>query len=323
MSEEEIKKEFETLRPDLEAWGKFVDQTINDIICHYKYGEIQIFPKYRLKDEQSFVNKALYRGKGYNDPMVQIEDKVGTRVVVLVTEIVDRVSNDLKECTRWNIKESKTKHEIFEEMPDKFGYQSIHYIVTPLDNCCNFASGSSRLEQLTCEIQVRTLLQHAYAEISHDNVYKGPYKNDPIILRQLAKSMALMEAADDYFCKTLEQISAPQNKENMLLEYLVKTFMEIKGLNTPPSFDRNLAEEILSLAADEHISENDIDTFIQSNTGIKNAIKYGKSIITQQPIIILLAYCLEKHPYTIQEKWDIDIDVYRNVCASLGYSPNL
>lgn len=32
MSEEEIKKEFGILKPDLEVWGKFVDQTIKDII---------------------------------------------------------------------------------------------------------------------------------------------------------------------------------------------------------------------------------------------------------------------------------------------------
>ena len=321
MSEEEIKKEFGILKPDLEAWGKFVDQTIKNIISNYRYGEIQIFPKYRLKNEQSFINKALYRGKGYDDPLVQIEDKVGTRVVVLVTDIVDRVSNDLKTYDQWNIKESKTKHEIFEEVPDKFGYQSIHYIVTPKDNCCNFASGSFRLKQLTCEIQVRTLLQHAYAEISHDNVYKGPYKNDPVILRQLAKSMALMEAADDYFCKTLEQVSAPQNKENMLLEHLVKVFMEIRGLDEPPAFDRNLAEEILSLVADEHISKDDIDVFLKSNPDIVDAIRYGKSVIIQQPIIILLAYCLDKIPYSL-EKWDIDLDVYDDVCRSLGYAPN-
>ena len=322
MSEEEIKKEFGILKPDLEVWGKFVDQTIKDIICHYRYGEIQILPKHRVKDEQSFINKALYRGKGYDNPMVQIEDKVGTRVIVLVTDIIDRVSKDLMDYTRWNIKESKTKHEIFEEVPDKFGYQSIHYIVTPKDNCCNFASGSSRLEQLTCEIQVRTLLQHAYAEISHDNVYKWPYKNDPVILRQLAKSMALMEAADDYFCKTLEQVSAPQNKENMLLEYLVKVFMKIRGLDEPPSFDRNLAEEVLSLVADKHISVEDIDIFLESKAEIVDAIRYGKSVITQQPIIILLAYCLDKFPYDLQEKWDIDYDVYNSVCRSLGYAPN-
>lgn len=161
------------------------------------------------------------------------------------------------------------------------------------------------------------------AQINVENErYKGPYKNDPIILRQLAKSMALMEAADDYFCKTLEQVSAPQNKENMLLEYLVKAFMEIRGLDEPPSFDRNLAEEILSLVADENISEDDINAFLKTNRGIVDAIRYGKSVIIQQPIIILLAYCLEKFPYYLQEKWDIDLDVYENVCKSLGYAPN-
>lgn len=322
MSEEEIKKEYAILKPDLEAWGNFVDNTINSIIFSYKYGEIQIKPKYRLKNEQSFVDKALYRGKGYCNPMVEIEDKIGTRIIVLVTDIVDRISKDLKICTVWNIKESKTKHEIFEEVPDKFGYQSIHYIVTPKNNCCNFVSGDSKLEQLTCEIQVRTLLQHAYAEISHDNVYKGPYKNDSGILRQLAKSMALMEAADDYFCKTLEQVSAPQNTENMLLQYLVNKFMEIKGIEQIPVFDRNLAEEILSFTTDKHISTKDIDALLKSNQEVINVIKYGQSVISQQPIIILLAYYLERYPYDLQTKWDIDVDVYNSLCRSLGYAPN-
>lgn len=321
MSEEEIKQEYEDLMPDLELWGSYVDNIINELTKSYRYGEIQIPPKHRLKDEKSFIYKALYRNKGYKNPIKDIEDKVGTRIIVLVTDIVDRVSKDLKSCTLWNIKESKSKHEIFEEVPDKFGYQSIHYIVSPINNCCNFASGCSKLELLTCEIQVRTLLQHAYAEISHDNVYKGPYKEDPIILRQLAKSMALMEAADDYFCKTLEQVSNPKNKDSMLLDHLINKFMEIKKLQEVPRFDHNLAEDILSLAKDEDITPENIDEFIDSNTEVRNAIQYGNSIICQQPIIILLAYYLDKYPYYLK-KWDIDYDVYNSVCASLGYAPD-
>lgn len=107
----------------------------------------------------------------------------------------------------------------------------------------------------------------------------------------------------------------------MLLEHLVKVFMEIRGLDEPPAFNRNLAEGILSLVAEDHISKDDIDVFLKSNPDIVDAIRYGKSVIIQQPIIILLAYCLDKIPYSL-EKWDIDLDVYDDVCRSLGYAPN-
>lgn len=306
--------------PDLEEWGAYVDTKINALTRSYNYGEIQIKPKYRIKEEQSFVDKALYRGKRYEDPMIEIEDKIGTRIVVLVTDIVDRVAKDLQACTDWNIKESKSKHEIFEAVPDKFGYQSIHYIVTPKKNCCKFAS--TDLNQITCEIQVRTLLQHAYAEISHDNVYKGPFRNDPAILRQLAKSMALMEAADDYFCKTLRDVSNPNNNEAMLLDYLIDKFKEIKGLQVKPDFDKNLAEEILSFSEDSKIETSEIDEFLQTNPDIIDAIKYNNSIICNQPIIILLAYYIVKMPSTLNKKWNIDEHIYQSLCQSLGYSPD-
>lgn len=319
MSEEDIKKAYKDLVTDLNTWGTFVDETIKRLLSAYKYGEIQIMPKHRVKDEQSFITKALYRGKRYEDPMHQIEDKVGTRIITLVTDIVDKVSIDLKSCNLWNIKESKSKQEVFEDIPEKFGYQSIHYIVTPKDNCCTFATNDLKI--LTCEIQVRTLLQHAYAEISHDNVYKGPYKNDPAVLRQLAKSMALMEAADDYFCKTLDQVSAPQNNEAMLLNYLVDKFKELKGSDKVPTYDTKLAEEILSFTLDKPVSNDDINQFLKSNHNIKDVILYGDSILCQQPIIILLAYYLDKYPYYLKDRWDIDYDLYTSLCRNLGYSP--
>ncbi|TOO37902.1 (p)ppGpp synthetase, partial [Vibrio parahaemolyticus] len=50
-----------------------------------------------------------------------------------------------------------------------------------------------------CEIQVRTLLQHAYAELTHDAVYKAKTVVEPEVHRTVAKSMALIETTDDFF----------------------------------------------------------------------------------------------------------------------------
>lgn len=320
MSEDELLKIYTELLPDLKKWGEIVDSYIIEIIKDrkYKYGDIQIIPKYRSKSAISFIDKALYRGKGYNNPILEIEDKIGTRIVTLTTEIVDTLSKDLIAFPNWKIKETKSKHEIFYDCPDKFGYQSIHYIATPLNNNGIFVSDNTNL--LTCEIQVRTLLQHAYAEVSHDNVYKGPFKNDSKILRNLARSMALMESADDYFCRICKEVINPQNIKAMLLKYLVEKFEEIKGYKDGYTFDRNLAEDILSLTHFIPVEIEEINKFINSNQDVINAIKYGKSMISQQPIIILLAYYIYNKPYSLDDFWNIDEAIYKSLKMSLGYS---
>ena len=52
---------------------------------------------------------------------------------------------------------------------------------------------------LTCEVQVRTLLQHAYSELSHSRIYKPSFDPDAKVKRVIAKSMALLETTDDFF----------------------------------------------------------------------------------------------------------------------------
>lgn len=320
MRENKLLQEYKKLLPDLKKWGELVDSYITEIIKDgkYKYGDIQIYPKFRAKSCSSFIDKALYRGKGYTKPIEDIEDKVGTRIVALTTEIVDTIASDLTSFLKWKIKQTKSKHEIFYDFPDKFGYQSIHYIATPLNNNGIFACQDIGL--LTCEIQVRTLLQHAYAEISHDNIYKGPFKNDSRILRDLAKSMALMESADDYFCKICKDVIDPKNTEAMLLEYLVNKFKEIKGGTTDVNFDRNLAEDILTLTLNIPVTIEQIEAFINSNTDTHKAINLGNSIISQQPIIILLAYYIYNKPYDLEEFWDIEPETLNSLKKSLGYS---
>ena len=60
--------------------------------------------------------------------------------------------------------------------------------------------------------------------MSHDNVYKGPFKNDKSISRHLAKSMALMEAADDYFCRIFELMTNKERPHNAYFEHLLTLF---------------------------------------------------------------------------------------------------
>lgn len=54
---------------------------------------------------------------------------------------------------------------------DKVGYLSVHYFLK-LNNKRLALSEYKGYKGLKCEVQVRTLLQHAWAEIEHDRNYK-------------------------------------------------------------------------------------------------------------------------------------------------------
>jgi ppGpp synthetase/RelA/SpoT-type nucleotidyltranferase len=56
--------------------------------------------------------------------------------------------------------------------PTRFGYQSTHYLVKYL-NTRTMMPEYTRFRNLIAEIQVRTILQHAWAEIEHDIQYKS------------------------------------------------------------------------------------------------------------------------------------------------------
>ncbi|WP_426709518.1 hypothetical protein [Enterobacter cloacae complex sp. 284J4] len=52
------------------------------------------------------------------------------------------------------------------------------------------------------------LLQHAYAELTHDAIYKAKTIVEPDIHTTVAKSMALIETTDDFFCSVSKAINA-------------------------------------------------------------------------------------------------------------------
>lgn len=81
---------------------------------------------------------------------------------------------------------------------DKFGYQSIHYLITLKPDRLNLAEYAS-YKGLTAKIQVRTILQHAWAEIEHDIQYKSLETAPTMIRRRFMSLAGLFEIADREF----------------------------------------------------------------------------------------------------------------------------
>ena len=156
----------------------------------------------RAKSTSSFRKKAAklssvadeYHPK-YEDPLTQITDLAGVRVITYfprTTSEVDRIINDEFEVIE-RIDKAEDLHR-----QGRLGYQSVHYVVK-LKRNRTALSEYTTFGGLVAEIQVRTILQHAWAEIEHDIQYKS-VETIPSTLRQRFISLAgLLEIADREF----------------------------------------------------------------------------------------------------------------------------
>ena len=315
--EEQLIIDFNNLVNNLKDWGSKVDLHILDILSDFK-DMIKIPPKFRLKDDKSFIEKAFYRKKEYSNPLVDIEDKIGTRIVILKTDDISPISDLILKSEFWDAKITKSQKQEIEDKPNLFDYQSQHIVVTPKSN--GFYNNDI-CDQLSCEIQIRTLLQHAFAEISHDSTYKGPYKNDKEILRHLSKSMALMEATDDYFCTIFAMMDDSKRKYKNYLKELTELYSSLGFSLSSDNFLLDLNDSLLELLEKKDVSINSVSTYINENEKeLKECISKGKSLILSQPISLLVAYYQNYNQSFLKDNWPLNITAYSNFINDLGYS---
>lgn len=131
----------------------------------------------------------------YNQPLTEITDLAAVRVI---TYTID----DISEITRFidNHFDIIEKRDVGEERAEKgqFGYQSIHYLVNLTKDRLALPDYSI-FHNLVCEIQVRTVLQHAWAEMEHDIQYKGSANIPKSVRRKFLALAGLLEIADREF----------------------------------------------------------------------------------------------------------------------------
>lgn len=317
-NEELLSEKFLSMQDDLRTWGAEVDKTIMHVLKPLNdENKVKIKPHFRIKEEWSFISKCLYRNKNYNDPLIDVEDKIGTRVVLLKSSDVYESAQLLLSHSSWSIKTTKNLKELIEDKPKEFDYQSVHLVVWPS------AQGDfkSDLNSLTCEIQIRTLLQHAFAEISHDSTYKGPYKNDKEIIRHLSKSIALMEVTDDYFLDIFGMISDESRKFSNFHKELMKLYIQFDVSFDANKRDIELVDLIFKLLNKQDVPFNKIEEFASKQKQIlSEAISSSKLHLFSQPVILLVAYYLFHHQTFLKTNWPLSADILKSTFNTFGIS---
>ncbi|MHB1065215.1 MAG: DUF429 domain-containing protein [Georgenia sp.] len=151
----------------------------------------------RTKSVASFAGKAARTVDGapvYTDPLNEITDQVGVRVVTYVLEDVQAVVELLAD--QLNLLADRDMG-LETARAGRFGYASRHVLVTLADA----GPAVAELVGRTASVQIRTVLQHAWAEFEHDIRYKGtvPDADAPDLDRRFALAAGLIELADREF----------------------------------------------------------------------------------------------------------------------------
>ena len=141
----------------------------------------------RLKTEES-VRKKLARPDRTYRRLWDLTDLVGLRVSTYFEDTIEDVARLVEELFVVDYRHSTDKLRFRDH--GRFGYRSMHYV-------CAFPEAPHPDARL--EIQIRTALQHAWAEVEHDLGYKADDAVPEMIRRRFSRVASLLEIADQEF----------------------------------------------------------------------------------------------------------------------------
>lgn len=185
-----LKKLYAALRPGLEEQLLKVHSKLRGVL---EEGGFTPTIKYRVKGFDNYFNKLLKLLTEQQRPLL-ISDLLGLRVICPFLEDLDTVERLIAANFAVVELERKGERHSFRE----FGYDSVHLLIQlePDQEPPFPLPGTAWL----CEIQLRTILQDAWAEVEHELVYKSDIAlpNDSI-RRKLASLNASLSLSDLIF----------------------------------------------------------------------------------------------------------------------------
>lgn len=150
--------------------------------------------KIRVKDFDSYYRKLLKNPPPrITDDIPILSDIIGVRIICSFLKNLSEVEAILSENFTVLEIERKGADHTFRE----FGYESIHILLKIPEE---FFVGLQLPQGLLLEVQVRTILQDAWAEVEHELIYKSEFSPfDLPLKRKLASINASLSLADIIF----------------------------------------------------------------------------------------------------------------------------
>jgi ppGpp synthetase/RelA/SpoT-type nucleotidyltranferase len=285
-------------RPAWEAFGKLVAHRLGEAV---KARGVWSETTSRPKECHSLVKKLL-RGKHTYDTL---PDKVGARCVVRYLSDLDRVisvARELFECSELDSKLEKLAE-------DRVGYSSLHIEVRLKDKepqAADYPPG-----QYCAELQVRTLGQHLWSEMTHDTLYKSEEALAALssdIKRRANLMSGLIEVADREFDRLNRETALDPAMQ--LYKELERHYYKL----TAKRPDAELSLEVINLLAPlygagvQQIAQRIGDFFARHEAVLHSvyaeAEEWNASAFLYQPEVLMIFERLEADQFSIRKVWN-------------------
>lgn len=159
---------------------------------------------HRVKTAESTSGKLTRKPDKYSTA-TDLTDIVGYRIICYFTDQIDTISNIIENLFVIDRDNYVDKSKMLK--PNAFGYLSVHYI-------CSLKPSGEYPEELCkyrFEIQIRTVLQHTWAEIEHDLGYKNEFGVPRHVRREFSQMASLLEVADAGFGRIKRELDRYSN----------------------------------------------------------------------------------------------------------------
>jgi ppGpp synthetase/RelA/SpoT-type nucleotidyltranferase len=203
----------------------------------------------RSKAIASFAEKCQRKRAKYDDAINQFTDLCGGRVIVHTSEEVKAISDFIEQHFKIDIENSIDVSQRLK--PTEFGYRSVHYIISfkpgvfpnkdvPIE-IPPILYDHEQFPNHRAEVQVRTILEHAWADLAHDLEYKNVFEIPAKWKREFAGVAAMLESADKSFTRIKQGLKTYVSSYGAYLsEY--RMLEEIKLLDIILECDKENAE---------------------------------------------------------------------------------
>jgi ppGpp synthetase/RelA/SpoT-type nucleotidyltranferase len=211
----EILNTYDRKKKTYEAYAKSLEALLGNLLSH---NDVRVHSiSVRVKEKDSLSGKI--DSKDHYSCLEDITDIVGIRIITYYSDEVDLIAKIIENEFYIDKKNSTDKRKTIAH--DRFGYLSLHYIIS-LKNERVLLTEYSRFKDLKAELQIRSILQHTWAEIEHDIGYKSGIGVPNEIKRQFSRLAGLLELGDSEFI----------NIRDKLKQYAFKVEQDVKN-NVP------------------------------------------------------------------------------------------
>ncbi|SDD13122.1 GTP pyrophosphokinase [Ruegeria marina] len=282
--------------------------------------------KHRTKDIKNAVEKQ--RDKRYSNPTSDMTDLVGIRVIVFLESDIEKAEKILRDSFSIDEKNCVDKRK---KSIDQVGYRSLH-LVCSLGEKRKAVPEYCGITEHKFEIQIRTLLEHAWAEIEHKQNYKGTRTLPEELQRRLMILAGTLELLDNEFSKIVAEAEA---YGEMVLENNVSVLDDNISVTSAETllndFARTNKKVVRSMQASKDGIIPELNEFgITKNSELKNLVESvgQKALLADEDITLfgfyrnaMMAEDFEKYlgtAYNNSFTFMLDeVDFLTNVC---GYS---